>query len=178
MKQLSRPKSPVSGFTIVELLIVIVVIAILAAITIVAYNGIQNRANDSAIQNDLKNIAKQFELHKVDKGVYPVGDEQLGSSTLSLKTSHSSYGNGMINNRYNLLYCRVTASGPDAFALIASSKSGTVFTYRSATGAITQTSAWVSLDNSQPNCQAVGINQTISTDRDFFFIDSWRPYAR
>ena len=33
-----------SGFTIVELLIVIVVIAILAAITIVAYNGIQNRA--------------------------------------------------------------------------------------------------------------------------------------
>ncbi len=33
------------GFTIVELLIVIVIIAILAAITIVAYNGIQNRAN-------------------------------------------------------------------------------------------------------------------------------------
>ncbi|MBC7868689.1 type II secretion system protein [Candidatus Saccharibacteria bacterium] len=38
------------GFTIVELLIVIVVIGILAAITIVAYNGIQNRAKASSVQ--------------------------------------------------------------------------------------------------------------------------------
>ena len=37
-------KKTKSGFTIVELLIVIVVIGILAAITIVAYNGIQSRA--------------------------------------------------------------------------------------------------------------------------------------
>jgi prepilin-type N-terminal cleavage/methylation domain-containing protein len=42
------------GFTIVELLIVIVVIAILAAISIVAYTGIQNRANDAALQSDAK----------------------------------------------------------------------------------------------------------------------------
>lgn len=41
-------KKDKSGFTIVELLIVVVVIAILAAITIVAYNGIQNRAKKSS----------------------------------------------------------------------------------------------------------------------------------
>ncbi|MCC4268022.1 prepilin-type N-terminal cleavage/methylation domain-containing protein [Microbacterium schleiferi] len=52
----SRHDSPAAassrgrGFTIVELLIVIVVIAILAAITIVAYNGIQDRAKASAAQ--------------------------------------------------------------------------------------------------------------------------------
>jgi len=44
------------GFTIVELLIVIVVIAILAAISIVAYNGIQERANFTRAQSDLKSL--------------------------------------------------------------------------------------------------------------------------
>lgn len=46
------------GFTIVELLIVVVVIAILAAITITAYNGIQERARNAKISNDISEIVK------------------------------------------------------------------------------------------------------------------------
>ena len=46
------------GFTIVELLIVIVVIAILAAISIVAYTGVQARARDSKRSSDLTQIKK------------------------------------------------------------------------------------------------------------------------
>ena len=46
------------GFTIVELLIVIVVIAILAAITIVAFTNLQRRAVNSAVTSDLTNNAK------------------------------------------------------------------------------------------------------------------------
>lgn len=47
------------GFTIVELLIVIVVIAILAAISIVAYTGIQNRAKASSGQTAASQVAKK-----------------------------------------------------------------------------------------------------------------------
>lgn len=60
-----------SGFTIVELLIVIVVIAILAAISIVAYNGIQARARDNIRYQDAKAIMKAIELYKIDNGNYP-----------------------------------------------------------------------------------------------------------
>lgn len=49
-----------NGFTIVELLIVVVVIAILAAITVVAYNGIQNRAKDSVAQNAASQAGKKI----------------------------------------------------------------------------------------------------------------------
>ena len=60
-----------SGFTIVELLIVIVVIAILAVIVVVAYNGIQARAGDAKKQADIRNIAQQLEIYYQDNGHYP-----------------------------------------------------------------------------------------------------------
>lgn len=54
------------GFTIVELLIVVVVIAILAAITIVAYNGISQRSRVANLQSNLEQAGKKLGLYKVD----------------------------------------------------------------------------------------------------------------
>lgn len=59
------------GFTIVELLIVIVVIGILASITLVAYNGIQQRAIRSSMSSDLRNAATLFGLLQADADSYP-----------------------------------------------------------------------------------------------------------
>ncbi len=61
------------GFTIVELLIVVVVIAILAAITIVSYAGIQEKTANTKIMSDLKAMQKLIESYKSIHGVYPDG---------------------------------------------------------------------------------------------------------
>ena len=59
------------GFTIVELLVVIVVIAILAAITIVAYNGVARQAKEASLKSDLEGAIKQLQMEKAERGVYP-----------------------------------------------------------------------------------------------------------
>lgn len=78
------------GFTIVELLIVIVVIAILAAITIVAYNGIQQRARDAQRLADITSIAKALEVYKAQYGRYP---DPVGNSTGGWEVSSNPNGN-------------------------------------------------------------------------------------
>lgn len=61
-------KKTITGFTIVELLIVIVVIAILASISIVAYTGVQQKARDSKRKSDVAQIGKALQLYATDNG--------------------------------------------------------------------------------------------------------------
>jgi prepilin-type N-terminal cleavage/methylation domain-containing protein len=60
-----------SGFTIVELLIVIVVIGILASVTVASYQGVQQKSDNTARLSELKGWHNLFQLHKAETGSYP-----------------------------------------------------------------------------------------------------------
>ena len=68
------------GFTIVELMVVIVVIAILAAITVVSYGGVRDKAEKSAMIDTANAYVKAIEMYKVKNRKYPPYDLRcLGS---------------------------------------------------------------------------------------------------
>ena len=60
-----------AGFTIVELLIVIIVIAILATLVITAYNGVQAKARDAKRETDFSTLKKALEIFHAENGGYP-----------------------------------------------------------------------------------------------------------
>lgn len=96
-----------AGFTIVELLIVVVVIAILAAITIVSYNGISQRAYVSGVQTEFRNSIQSFERYKVDNGAYPASNTntELAAANIRINTNNYSSDTG------NFLYCVNNSTG-------------------------------------------------------------------
>lgn len=59
------------GFTLVELLVVVIIITILAIITIVAYNGLQYRSADSVVQNSISQAARSLEYVNSTYDRYP-----------------------------------------------------------------------------------------------------------
>ncbi len=101
------------GFTIVELLIVIVVIALLATVTIVAMNGLKNRAENTRVQTDLALLKKAIMVAR--------DSEQ---KTLPAITSHGNlYGRGGVSAA-----CNGKPAGTDLAALPRTDKCWVAYT--------------------------------------------------
>ncbi len=119
------------GFTIVELLIVIVVIGILAAIVIVAYNGITNRANDTNNKTDAVSIQKVAEAINADKGYYPggTGDATTVSSTATLITSFGASTTTKLPSNVTVTYLASGGTDPSTFSTVKSAADGSPHSY-------------------------------------------------
>ena len=88
------------GFTIVELLIVIVVIAILVAIAIVSYNNIQERAYNTRIVTMVRQYVTAIEQYRIYNGGYPATgpeDESRVIAVVCLGQGYTDEYCGMIS---------------------------------------------------------------------------------
>lgn len=162
-----------SGFTIIELIIVIVVIGILTAITLATYTGVRNKSFDASIQTDFKSIASGLRAYKAATGSYPTTDtlvSTLADSSGTVvqaavpKISHNGYNlndDSNPNDTYfrNLLVCVRSGGSDPEFGLVALSLSGSTWYYMSSTSSVTQaTQAFVGMDGTE--CPYVGIAST------------------
>lgn len=112
-----RPTAKSSrGFTIVELLIVIVVIAILAAVTIVAFNGVTQRAIISLISSDLSSASKRLKLDQVDlSGAFPPSAASANSGQ-GLQASPGNSYQYSVNNLANPgTFCLTGTNGSTSY---------------------------------------------------------------
>ena len=82
------------GFTLVELLVVISIIAVLALAGFVAFSNVQKSARDSKRIQDINAAAKAFEVNNTSTGYIALQDSQFSTGKLPVDSMTSQRGCG------------------------------------------------------------------------------------
>lgn len=106
-----------TGFTIVELLVVIVVIGILAAITAISYSGVQSKAIEASLQSDLNNAAIKLKMDLIVDGVYPATLAAADGGKGINPSPGNDFNNYFVDN----------VSNPKTFALQVTGPNNTIY---------------------------------------------------
>lgn len=85
------------GFTIIELAVVIVIIAILSTIGFISYNGAQKTARDSKRKIDVNAIVSAYQMHYVDTKTWKFSPTELASINPDAIGEGAGGGNGYFN---------------------------------------------------------------------------------
>ena len=80
-----------SAFTLIELLIVVAIIGILAAIAVPNFLNAQTRARISRIEADIKNTATALESYRIDRNFYPIDATNRNPIGLYMLTTPVAY---------------------------------------------------------------------------------------
>lgn len=121
-------KNKSCGFSLVELIIVIVVIGILTAIITVSYVGVSKRAAGESLKSDLLAASSELMKFKADRGVYPTTiqcDIPDSSTNKCIKKSSDD-----VEYKYNVN----TNTSPDTYGLTATKNNDNDLSYRTVTG--------------------------------------------
>lgn len=103
------------GFTIVELLIVIVVIGILAAMTIVAFNGVTSKARVAQMQNDLGNVSKKLKIDQALNGSYPASLSETDNGNGVPSSAGTTYQYSVDNSANPSTFCVTAVNGSTVY---------------------------------------------------------------
>lgn len=128
MKNIRLKKVWKNGFTLVELLIVIIIIAVLAAIAIPKFSNSSLRSKESALRGNLKISRDAVDLFKADTGVYPSGLADLAATTAPTAGYDSSGTSKAITS--------ADWRGPYVQAVPKDIDGATDFTYSTASGSV------------------------------------------
>lgn len=137
-------KSGLRGFTIVELLIVIVVIGILAAITVVAYTAVQDRARVASVNSDITNTSRKAGLVKTLTGSR-VNTPDLLSGQYMMKVSSGAHR-----------LFTVCANAAGDYGVVSEARNGNIY-YSVNGGTIQQNNAL----NPETPCPTIGVSTPV-----------------
>ncbi|MEO6109807.1 MAG: prepilin-type N-terminal cleavage/methylation domain-containing protein [Candidatus Saccharimonadales bacterium] len=111
----NRAPQQYRGFTIVELLIVIVVIGILATIAVVGYNGVSQRATVALLQSELNGASKRLKIDQVESGAYPATTAAANNGVGLSVTSGITYQYTVDNMVSPQTFCLTATIGTVAY---------------------------------------------------------------
>ena len=110
--------TPKKGFTLIELIITVAIVALLASIAYPVYTDQVIKGNRSAAQQFILEVANRQELYLSDNRQYAVGSSALTTLGLSLPDK--------VNTYYTITIGPNTATVPPTYAITATPKSGTM----------------------------------------------------